>query len=169
MQARRRWIRWFQRLVLTLDAFWAVDWEAVREVEETVEGDPREEQPVILEGVRKFLQLYICFESDLAPHSWQYHHKYSSGRDKHEVLAEMTNHLGDSSTKATDKGQVGWEQLSEPIHMRAEVIKNQVMYELTTCIAAAIDADVANLYLVEEEGQLSVFPHGSGSGWGIFI
>ena len=39
------------------------------------------------------------------------------------------------------------------------------MYELTTCIAAAIDADVANLYLVEEEGQLSVFPHGSGSGW----
>ena len=39
------------------------------------------------------------------------------------------------------------------------------MYELTTCIAAAIDADVANLYLVEEEGQLSVFPHSSGSGW----
>ena len=38
------------------------------------------------------------------------------------------------------------------------------MYELTTCIAAAIDADVANLYLVEEEGQLSVFPHSSGSG-----
>ena len=38
------------------------------------------------------------------------------------------------------------------------------MYELTICIAAAIDADVTNLYLVEEEGQLSVFPHGSGSG-----
>ena len=38
------------------------------------------------------------------------------------------------------------------------------MYELTTCIAAAIDADVCNLYLVEEEGQLSVFPRGSGSG-----
>ena len=81
----------------------------------------------------------------------------------------MKNHLGDSSTKATDKGQVGSEQLLEPSHMRAKVIKNQVMYELTTCIAAAIDADVANLYLVEEEGQLSVFPHGSGSGWGIFI
>ena len=32
--------------------------------------------------------------------------KYSSGRDKHEVLEEMTSHLGDSSTKATDKGQV---------------------------------------------------------------
>ena len=126
MQARRRWNRWFQLLVLTLDAFWAVDWEAVREVEETVEGDPREEQPVILEGVRKFLQSYICFESDLAPHSWQYHHKYSSGRDKHEVLAEMKSHLGDSSTKATDKGQVGWEQLSEPIHMRAKVIKGEV-------------------------------------------
>ena len=46
----------------------------------------------------------------------------------------------------------------------AKVIKNQVMYELTTCIAAAIDADVCNLYLVEEEGQLSVFPRGSGSG-----
>ena len=32
--------------------------------------------------------------------------KYSSGRDKHEVLEEMTSHLGDSSTKPTDKGQV---------------------------------------------------------------
>ena len=45
-----------------------------------------------------------------------------------------------------------------------QLLLNQVMYELTTCISAAIDADVANLYLVEEEGQLSVFPHGSGSG-----
>ena len=74
----------------------------------------------------------------------------------------MTSHLGDSSTKPTDKGQVGViEQLKNLVHLP----HNQVMYELTTCIAAAIDADVANLYLVEEEGQLSVFPHGSGSGW----
>ena len=85
--------------------------------------------------------------------------KYSSGRDKHEVLEEMTSHLGDSSTKPTDKGQVGV-KLNIVIHL----LNNQVMYELTTCIAAAIDADIANLYLVEEEGQLSVFPHGSGSG-----
>ena len=40
--------------------------------------------------------------------SWQCYCKYSSGRDKHEVLEEMTSHLGDSSTKPTDKGQVGF-------------------------------------------------------------
>ena len=49
----------------------------------------------------------ILFKRYLPRQSWQFYHKYSSGRDKHEVLEEMTSHLGDSSTKATDKGQVG--------------------------------------------------------------
>jgi hypothetical protein len=56
----------------------------------------------------------------------------------------MTGHLGDHLRPA-DKGRI--------------------MCELTGCIAAAIDADLAHLYLVETDGQLVRFP-GKGEGPG---
>ena len=40
------------------------------------------------------------------------------------------------------------------------------MYELTSCIGAAVDADISHLYLVETEGQLVQFPPTEGPGWG---
>ena len=84
-----------------------MDWEALREVEETNKGDAGEKQPVFLEGAIRNMEFNIYVKRYFHQQPWQCYHKFSSGRDKHEVLEEMTSHLGDSSTKPTDKGQVG--------------------------------------------------------------
>ena len=53
--------------------------------------------------------------------------------DKQEMLEEMMTHI----TGTTNKGQI--------------------MYELSTCICHAVDADLLNLYLVETDGELTKF------------
>jgi hypothetical protein len=35
--------------------------------------------------------------------------------------------------------------------------KGQIMLKLATCICAAVDADLINLYLVETEGEITKF------------
>ena len=53
------------------------------------------------------------------------------------MLSEMSNHIkGDNMNKA------------------------QVMFELAECIAAAVDADDFKVYLVENEGFLSLYKPG---------
>ena len=75
----------------------SVDGGTIQEAEETGQADQRQEQPGHLEGGRWLGSIG----------------QYSSGSDKGQVLAEMTEHLGDPS-RATDKGQVQPEPSSLP-------------------------------------------------------
>ena len=42
-------------------------------------------------------------------------------------------------------------------HIEGTTNKGQIMFELATCICAAVDADLINLYLVETEGEITKF------------
>ena len=42
-------------------------------------------------------------------------------------------------------------------HIQGTTNKGQIMFELATCICAAVDADIINLYLVETEGEITKF------------
>ena len=42
-------------------------------------------------------------------------------------------------------------------HVDGVTNKEQIMYELATCICAAVDADIPNLYIVETEGEIKKF------------
>ena len=99
MPARRHWNRWLQ-LFITLIWYLIIfnQWAEKR--------SERLAKPAKVTRGKSNLSSWKV-PSKISWQSWQCYHKYSSGRDKHEVLEEMTSHLGDSSTKATDKGQVG--------------------------------------------------------------
>ena len=45
-------------------------------------------------------------------------------------------------------------------HIEGTTNKGQIMFELATCICAAVDADLINLYLVETEGEITKFVPG---------
>ena len=132
------------------DNFLPVDWEANRKVEETDESDTWQEQLVLLEGAIENSFTFLTLWSQVL--LWPRQARSAGGDDRSSgrLLHEA------------DRQRPGCWSLLVPLHPGH---RGQVMYELTICIAAAIDADVCNLYLVEQEGQLSVFPHGSGSGW----
>ena len=72
-------------MIYGFDHFWPVDWEALREVEETNKGDAGEKQPVFLEGAVKNMEFNIYIKRYFHQESWQCYHKFSSGRDKHEL------------------------------------------------------------------------------------
>ena len=59
--------------------------------------------------------------------------QFSVKADKQEMLKEMMSHITDT----TNKGQI--------------------MYELSSCICHAVDADLLNLYLVETDGEITKF------------
>ena len=42
-------------------------------------------------------------------------------------------------------------------HVEGNTKKGQIMYEMATCICSAVDGDVANIYLVESEGEITRF------------
>jgi hypothetical protein len=42
-------------------------------------------------------------------------------------------------------------------HIEGTTNKGQIMFELATCICAAVYADLINLYLVETEGEITKF------------
>ena len=42
-------------------------------------------------------------------------------------------------------------------HIKGTTNKGQIMYELSTCICHAVDADLLNLYLVETDGEITKF------------
>ena len=59
--------------------------------------------------------------------------QFSVKADKQEMLKEMMTHI----MGTTNKGQI--------------------MYELSSCICHAVDADLLNLYLVETDGEITRF------------
>ena len=49
-------------------------------------------------------------------------------------------------------------------HIEESTNKGQIMFELASCICAAVDADLFNLFLVESEGEITRFlPEGETS------
>ena len=67
--------------------------------------------------------------------------QFSVKADKQEMLKEMMTHI----MGTTNKGQI--------------------MYELSSCICHAVDADLLNLYLVETDGEITRFiPQGEKRG-----
>jgi len=62
--------------------------------------------------------------------------RFSLNADKRNMLEEMTGQLREEGTPS----------------------KSQIMSELAACISAAINADMVNIYLVESEGELTLYP-----------
>ena len=66
--------------------------------------------------------------------------QFSLNTDKRNMLEEMTGQLREEGSAS----------------------KGRIMNELANCISAAVNADLVNVYLVETEGEISLFPRQAG-------